>query len=103
LRQRSRLIVGVEAAGIGKDPSVAIAEEFLLETNAGAVVARDDAVRTDADEGDNPRPPSLDFGFEPLAAGAKFLVGEFVGARRWAAYDIRNAIAKLEKKIAFER
>jgi hypothetical protein len=47
------LVVGVEAAGVGEDPGVAAAEGLLLEADAGIFDAGDNAVRTDADEGDD--------------------------------------------------
>ena len=74
------LIVGVEAAGVGQDPGVAAAEEILLQADAGVFDAGDDAVGADADEGDDGGAPAFDFGFETLATGAKFVVGEFIGA-----------------------
>ena len=75
--------MGVEAAGIGQDPGVAAAEGVLLEADAGVFHARDDAVRADADEGDDRRAPAFDFGCEAFAAGAKLVVREFIGAGRW--------------------
>src|SRR5436190_9653231 len=74
------LVVSVEAAGIGEDPGVAAAEGDLLEADAGVFDAGDDAVGTDADKGDNGGAPALDFGLKALAAGAKFVVGKFIGA-----------------------
>ena len=76
------LVVGVEAAGVGEDPGVAAAEGVFLEADAGVFDAGDDAVGADADEGDDGGAPAFDFGFETLAAGAKFVVGEFIGAGR---------------------
>src|SRR5271156_1177588 len=72
LCEDGRLIVGVESAGVGEDPGVAAAEEVLLETDASIFYAGDDAVGSDADEGDDGGSPAFDFGFETLAAGAKF-------------------------------
>ena len=60
---------------------MAAAEGVLLEADAGVFDAGDDAVGTDADEGDDGGAPAFDFGFESLAAGAKFVVGEFIGVR----------------------
>ncbi len=74
------LVVGVQAAGVGEDPGVAAAEGGLLEADAGVFDAGDNAVGADADEGDDGGAPAFDFGFESLAAGAKFVVGEFIGA-----------------------
>ena len=73
------LVVGVEAAGVGEDPGVAAAERGLLEADTGIPDAGDDAVGADADEGDDGGAPAFDFGLEALAAGAKFVVGEFIG------------------------
>ena len=80
LCEGGRLVVGVEAAGVGEDPGVAAAEGGLLEADAGVFDAGNDAVGTDADEGDDGGAPTFDFGFEALAAGAKFVVREFIGA-----------------------
>ena len=66
------LVVGVEAAGVGEDPGVAAAEAGLLEADAGVFDAGDDAVGSDADEGDDGGAPAFDFGFEAPATGAKF-------------------------------
>ena len=56
------LVVGVEAAGVGEDPGVAAAEGGILEADAGVFDAGDDAVGTDADEGDDGGAPAFDFG-----------------------------------------
>ena len=91
LCEGGRLVVGVEAAGVGEDPGVAAAGGGLLEADAGVFDARDDAVGTDADKGDVGGAPALDFGFEELAAGAKFIGGEFVGAGGGAFDDAGDA------------
>src|SRR5208283_4226585 len=67
-------VVGVDAAGVGEDPGVAAAEEGFLEADAGVFDARDDAVGADADESHDGGSPACDFGSEPPAAGAKFVV-----------------------------
>ena len=46
------LVVGVEAAGVGEDPGGAAAEEVFLEADGGVFLAGDDAIGTDADEGE---------------------------------------------------
>ena len=94
------LVVGVEAAGVGEDPGVAAAEGFLLEGDAGVFDAGDDAVRSDADEGDDGGAPAFDFGFEALAAGAKFAVGKFIGAGGGALDDVGDAELEVEKPVA---
>src|SRR6476469_466082 len=76
------LVVGVEAAGVGEDPGVAAAEGGLLEADAGVFDAGDDAVGADADKGDDGGAPAFDFDLEALAAGAKFVGGEFIGTGR---------------------
>jgi hypothetical protein len=43
-------------------------------------INRDDAVGVNADKGNDGRAPACDFGLEALAAGAKFVVGEFIRA-----------------------
>ncbi len=98
----SGLVVSVKAAGVGEYPGVAAAEEVLLKADAGVFDAGDDAVGTDADEGDDGGAPAFDFGFEAFAAGAKFVVGEFIGAGGGAIDDIRNAEFVVEKEIAFK-
>ena len=50
--------MGVQAAGVGEDPGVAAAEEVLLEADAGVFDAGDDAVRANADEGDDGGAPA---------------------------------------------
>ena len=92
------LVVGVEAAGVGEDPGVAAAEGVLLEADAGVFDAGDDAVGADADEGDDGGAPAFDFGFEALAAGAKFVVGEFIGAGGGAFDDVGDAEFEVEKE-----
>src|SRR5437868_8256280 len=103
LCEGGRLIVGVEAAGVGEDPGVAAAEEVLLEADAGIFDAGDDAVGSDADEGDDGGAPAFDFGFEALAAGAKFVVGEFIGAGGGAFDDIGDAESEVKKEGFFKR
>ena len=96
------LVVGVEAAGVGEDPGVAAAEGGLLEADAGVFDAGDDAVGADADEGDDGGAPAFDFGFEAPAAGAKFVVGEFIGAGGGALDDVGDAEFEVEKEGSFK-
>src|SRR5258707_1152125 len=96
------LVVGVEAAGVGEDPGVAAAEGGLLEADAGVFDAGDDAIGTDADEGDDGGAPAFDFGLEALAAGAKFVVGEFIGAGGSAFDDVGDAEFEVEKEGSFK-
>lgn len=96
-------VVGVEAAGVGEDPGVAAAEGGLLEADAGVFDAGNDAVGTDADEGDDGGPPAFDFGLEALAAGAKFVVCEFIGAGGSAFDDIGDAEFEVEEEGFFKR
>ena len=92
------LVVGVEAAGVGEDPGVAAAEWDLLEADAGVINAGDDAVGTDPDEGDDCGAPAFDFGFEALAAGAKFFVGKFICAGGGAFDDVGDADFEVENE-----
>ena len=62
--------MGVEATGVGKNPSVAAAEKGLLQADAGVFDTGDDAGRVNADKGDDGRAPASDFGLEAPAAGA---------------------------------
>src|ERR1700722_3699557 len=102
LREGGGQVVGVEATGVGKNPSVAAAKEGLLEADAGGFVARDDAVGVNADEGDDGRAPASDFGLESPAAGAKFVVGEFIRAGGGAIDDVGDAELEVEKKGFFK-
>ena len=60
---------------------MAAAEGGLLEADVGIFDARDDAVGADTDERDDGGAPAFNFGFEALAAGAKFGSSEFIGAQ----------------------
>src|SRR5262252_7006582 len=91
-------VVGVEAAGVGEDPGVAAAEGGLLQADAGVFDAGDDAVGSDADKGDDGWAPAFDFGFEALAAGAKFVVGELIGAGGGAGDEVGDAKFEVEKE-----
>src|SRR5580700_2763253 len=102
LCEGGRLIVGVEAAGVGEDPGMAAAEEVLLEADAGIFYAGDDAVGSDADEGDDGGAPAFDLGFEALAPGAKFSVGQLIGAGGGAFDDVGDAEFEVEKEGSFE-
>ena len=95
-------VVGVEAAGVGEDPGVAAAEEVLLQADAGVFYAGDDAVGSDADEGDDGGAPAFDFGLEALAAGAKFVVREFIGAGGGALDNVGDAEFEVEKEGFFK-
>src|SRR5690348_10159166 len=55
------LVVGVQAAGIWQDPGVTAAEGGLLKADASVFISGNDAVGTDADEGDDGRAPTFDF------------------------------------------
>src|SRR5580704_2704579 len=95
-------VVGVEAAGVGEDPGVAAAERGLLEADAGVFDAGDNAVGTDADEGDDGGAPAFDFGFEAPAAGAKFVGGKFIGARGGACDDVGDAEFEIKQERALK-
>ena len=92
------LVVGVEAAGVGENPGVAAAEGDRLEADAGVFDAGDDAIGTDADEGDDGGAPAFDFGFEALAAGAKLVGGKFIGASGGAFDDVADTEFAVEKE-----
>jgi hypothetical protein len=98
LREGGGQVVGVEATGVGKNPGVAAAEKGLLEADAGVFDTGDDAVRMNADKGDDGRAPASDFSLEAPAAGAKFVVGEFIRAGGGAFDDVGDAEPKVEKK-----
>ena len=96
------LVVGVKSAGVGEDPGVAAAEGGLLESDASVFDAGDNAIGADADEGDDGGAPAFDFGFQALAAGAKFVVGEFISAGGGAIDDVGDAEVEVEKERAFK-
>jgi hypothetical protein len=102
LCERGGLVVGIEAAGVGKDPSVAAAERVLLQADAGVFDAGDDAVGADADEGYDGGTPAFDFGFEALAAGAKFVVGELISAGGGALDNVGDTELEVEKEGSFK-
>jgi hypothetical protein len=102
LREGGGQVVGVEATGIGKNPSVAVAEKGLLEADAGVFDTGDDAVGVNADKGDDGRAPASDFGLEAPAAGAKFVVGEFIRAGGGALDNVGNAELEVKKKGFFK-
>ena len=96
------LVMGIEAAGIGKNPGVAAAEGGLLQADAGVFDAGDDAVGPDADKGDDGGAPTFDFRFKTVAAGAKFVVSEFIGAGGGAGNEVGDAEVEVEKEGAFK-
>jgi len=98
LREGGGQVVGVEATGVGKNPSVAVAEKVLLEADAGVFDTGDDAVGVNADKGDDGRAPASDFGLEAPAAGAKFVVGQFIRAGRGALDDVCDAQLEVKKQ-----
>jgi hypothetical protein len=102
LREASGLVVCVEAAGVRKNPSMAAAEGCVLQADPGVLVAGDDAVGTDADEGDDGGPPAFHFGLEASAAGAQFVVGQFVGAGGGAVDDVGDPELEVEQEITFK-
>ena len=61
-RQCGGQVVGIQAAGVGKNPSVAASEQRLLQADAGVFNSGDDAVRVNAEKGDDGRAPASDFG-----------------------------------------
>jgi len=95
-------VVGVEATGIGKNPSVAVVEKGLLEADAGVFDTGDDTVGVNANKGDDGRAPASDFGLEAPAAGAKFVIGEFIRAGGGALDDVGDAELEVKKKGFFK-
>ena len=91
LREGGGQVVAVEAAGVGKNPGVAVAEKALLKADAGVFEAGDDAVGVNADKGGDGRAPASDFGLEAPATGAKFVVGEFIRAGGGTLDDVCDA------------
>lgn len=71
--------------------------------DAGVFDARDNAIGTDADKGNDRWSQAFYFGFESLAARTKFVVGEFIGAGGGARDDVRDPEFKVEKEITFKR
>ena len=101
-RQGGRLVVGIYSAGVGQDPCPATAEERLLKADVRIFDAGDDPVGVDADERGNSRSPAFNFGLEALTAGAKLIVGEFIGAGGGALDDVGDAEFEIEKKSFFK-
>ena len=83
--------MGVEATGVGKNPSAAAAKAGLLQADAGVFAAGNDAIGVNADKGDDGRPPASDFGCQTPAAGAELVVAELIRAGGGARDDIGNA------------
>ena len=73
-----------------------------MEADAGVFYAGDDAVGSNADEGDDGGAPALDLGFEALAAGAKFVVGELIGAGGGAFDNVGDAEFEVQKQGSFK-
>src|SRR5262245_36961284 len=101
--ERGGLIVSVKAAGVRQNPGVAAAEKLLLKTDVSIFVSGDNSERPNPDDGDDRRPPTFDFGCKPLAARAKFVVGQLFCSSRGAPHDIGDAELKIENEIAFKR
>ncbi|HTW93159.1 MAG TPA: hypothetical protein VMD30_00090 [Tepidisphaeraceae bacterium] len=78
------------------------AEQGRLEADACVSDSGNDAVGVNADEGNNGWAPAFDFGFKALTAGAKLVVGEFIGASGGASDDVGDAAFKVEKKGFFK-
>ena len=97
-REGGGQVVGVEAAGVGKNPSVAVAEKEFLEADAGVFDTGDDAVGVNADKGDDGWAPAIHFDQEALSAGAELFVGELIGAGGGAFDDIGDAELEFEKE-----
>jgi hypothetical protein len=102
LREGGGQVVGVEATGVGKNPGVAVAEKGPLEADAGIFDTGDDAVGVNTDKGDEGRAPASDFDLEAPAAGAKFVVGEFIRAGGGALDDVGDAELEVKKKGIFK-
>ncbi len=103
LREGGGQVVGVQSAGVGKNPSVAAAEELLLEADSGVSYTRDDAVGVNAYKGDDGWTPAPDFRQEAPSAGAQLVVGEFIRARGGAIDDVGDAELEVEQKRFFKR
>ena len=90
--------MGVEAAGVGENPGVAATEKLLLKADAGVLVAGDDAVRTDAEEGDDGGSPAFDLRLEAPAAGSKLVVGQSIGADVGEIDEVHDSEFEIEKQ-----
>lgn len=82
---------------------MAPAEGSLLEAYASVSDSGDDTVWTNADESDDGGTPAFDFCLEMCATGAKFFVGEFIGASGRAIHDVGDAEFEIEKQGFFKR
>lgn len=103
MRKGAGQVVSVEAAGVGKNPRVAAAEKSLLKTHLGVFYSGNNAIRMNADKGDHGRAPASHFGLKPPAAGAKFLVGEFIRAGGGALDDIGDAKLEVQEPVTLKR
>jgi len=97
------LVMGVEAAGVGKQPGMAAAEAGLLKSHACVFNPGDDTVWVEADKRDNCRAPSFDLDLQTLAPGAQFVVGEFVGTGGGALDDVGDAKVEVKQEGFFKR
>lgn len=98
LRKRGGLVVSVEAAGVGENPSETAAEGLLLQADTGGLVARDNAVGPNANEGDHSRSPTFNLGFKAFSASAKFVGRKFIGARGGAFDHVGDAELEVQQQ-----
>ena len=103
LREHSGLVMGVQAAGIREHPGVTAAEGLVLKADAGILVAGDNAIRPDANKGDDGGSPAFDFRLEALTAGSQFVARQLIGAGGCALDDVRDAELEVEKQCFFKR
>lgn len=103
LSQGIRQVVGIEATGVGKNPSVAATEKGLLQADAGVFDTRDNAVGVNADKGDDGRAPTFDFSLKAPAARAKFVIAKLIGTSGGPLDDVCDAKLKVKKQGCFKR
>ena len=103
LREGGGQVVGVEATGVWKNPSVAAAEKGFLQADAGVFNARDDTVGVNANKGDDRWAPAFHLGLEAPAASAKFVIREFIRAGGGALDDVGDAEVEVKKTGRFKR
>lgn len=87
--------MGVEPAGIGKNPEAACSNSLLLESDLRLGTVKSVPVETKPQKGDLPGPIAKNFKRKFFRAFPQFLVRQLVGSRGRAADNVRDAETRI--------
>ncbi len=102
LAEARRGEMSVQAAGIGENPDLGLADAVILRADLRGGTIESDAVGSDAEECYKARFVQEDLFLQAFCSAAEFFRGEFAGENGGTHDEVADAVAESEEFVVFE-